>query len=131
MERTGGIGKGNSLRSPGHRRNRHHQPHAHHAEHSAAEQGAGVPSSKAAAVDDAAATAAATAPKIDREASPRAERSTLDHEDIYREIDNIIDSYLWRPDLSKPENEKRKAGAVASYFAEVPYDVEMRLKGFF
>ncbi|KAI0550847.1 hypothetical protein F4679DRAFT_195414 [Xylaria curta] len=56
--------------------------------------------------------------------------TALTDEDIYREIDNIIDCYLRLPDVSESENEKRKTEAIASYFAEVPLDVEMKIKGF-
>ncbi|KAI1201080.1 hypothetical protein F5X97DRAFT_58318 [Nemania serpens] len=122
VERTGGVRKGSSLRSPGHRRKRHQQPLA---------QGASVPRGKAAASDDAATAAAAAASKIDRNSTLREGDGMIDNEDIYREIDNIIDSYLWRPDMSKSDHEKRKSEAVASYFTEVPFDVEMRLRGFF
>ncbi|KAI1117281.1 hypothetical protein F5Y14DRAFT_377275 [Nemania sp. NC0429] len=153
-ERTGGgIRKGNNTnnntpRSPGqqHGRNRHHHHHHQqqpqpqsqpHAERRVPGQGASIPGGEATTVKGDAAAAAATAAvpeNIDRKPSQRAAAGgTLpdENEDIYREIDNIIDSYLRRPDMSEPENEGRKAGAVASYFAEVPIEVEMRLKGFF
>ncbi|KAI1184617.1 hypothetical protein F5B17DRAFT_71180 [Nemania serpens] len=127
VERAGGIRRGNGPRSPGHRRNRHnHQPQAQHAEHWAGGQDTSVTGGKGTASDD----TAAAAREIDTKPSLSAGSGGLDLEDIYREIDTIIDSYLWRPDASKSENEKRKVEAVATYFTEVPFDVEMRLKGF-
>ncbi|KAJ2984990.1 hypothetical protein NUW58_g5772 [Xylaria curta] len=56
--------------------------------------------------------------------------NAADEAEIYREIESIIDCYLWRPGAAKSENEKRKAETVAEYFAEVPLDVEMKIKGF-
>jgi hypothetical protein len=54
----------------------------------------------------------------------------VEDEDIYREIESIIDCYLRIPDAPESENEKRKAEAVASYFTALPLEVEMRNKGF-
>ncbi|TRX96249.1 hypothetical protein FHL15_002973 [Xylaria flabelliformis] len=67
---------------------------------------------------------------INKKFDPEAGETALTDEDIYREIDNIIDCYLRLPDVSESENEKRKTEAIASYFAEVPLDVEMKIKGF-
>ncbi|KAI0194127.1 hypothetical protein EV127DRAFT_236374 [Xylaria flabelliformis] len=67
---------------------------------------------------------------INKKLNPEAGETVLTDEDIYREIDNIIDCYLRLPDVSDSENEKRKTEAIASYFAEVPLDVEMKIKGF-
>ncbi|KAI1745819.1 hypothetical protein F4680DRAFT_343 [Xylaria scruposa] len=67
---------------------------------------------------------------INEKFNPEARETGLIDEDIYREIDNIIDCYLRLPDVSESENEKRKTEAIASYFAEVPLDVEMKIKGF-
>ncbi|KAI1284652.1 hypothetical protein F5Y07DRAFT_11120 [Xylaria sp. FL0933] len=52
-------------------------------------------------------------------------------DDIYREIDSIIDCYLRLPDTPELENKKRKEAAIASYYSGVPLDVQMKIKGFF
>ncbi|KAI0434711.1 CHAT domain-containing protein [Xylaria sp. FL1042] len=52
-------------------------------------------------------------------------------DDIYREIDSIIDCYLKLPDTPDAVNKKRKDAAIASYYGAVPLDVEMKMKGFF
>ncbi|KAI1310138.1 hypothetical protein F5Y03DRAFT_347066 [Xylaria venustula] len=67
--------------------------------------------------------------ETDGKANPKVEKMQAG-EDIYHEIDSIIDCYLRLPDASKPHNEKRKAEAIASYFSAVPLDVEMKIKGF-
>ncbi|KAI0408072.1 hypothetical protein F4802DRAFT_448038 [Xylaria palmicola] len=65
-----------------------------------------------------------------RGSDKQSKQAAATHGDIYCEIDNIIDCYLGRPDAPESENEKRKAEAVASYFATVPLDVEMSIKNF-
>ncbi|KAK5631185.1 hypothetical protein RRF57_006900 [Xylaria bambusicola] len=59
----------------------------------------------------------------------KSEKRKAEEEDIYREIDSIIDCYLRLSEAPEPVHEKRKAEAVASYFT-VPSEVEMSLKGF-
>ncbi|KAI0969702.1 hypothetical protein F4678DRAFT_151563 [Xylaria arbuscula] len=67
--------------------------------------------------------------EIGEKASPKVEKLQAG-DDIYREIDSIIDCYLRLPDAPELHNEKRKADAIASYFSAVPLDVEMKIKGF-
>ncbi|KAI0801675.1 hypothetical protein GGR55DRAFT_692428 [Xylaria sp. FL0064] len=52
-------------------------------------------------------------------------------DDIYREIDSMIDCYLRLPHTPELENKKRKEAAIASYYSGVPLDVQMKIKGFF
>ncbi|KAJ3561875.1 hypothetical protein NPX13_g8773 [Xylaria arbuscula] len=52
-----------------------------------------------------------------------------DDEELYREIDSIIDCYLRLSGAPEPVHNIRKAEAVASYF-NVPEEVEMSAKGF-
>ncbi|KAI1429557.1 hypothetical protein F5Y12DRAFT_411477 [Xylaria sp. FL1777] len=59
------------------------------------------------------------------------EEKKIVEDDIYHDIESIIDCYLRLPDAPEPDNERRKADAVASYFSAVPLDVEMKIKGFF
>ncbi|KAI1152274.1 hypothetical protein F4825DRAFT_325326 [Nemania diffusa] len=113
VERTG-IRKGSSPKSPGYRRGRHPTNPPHLGDR-ATGLGPGVPGAR----------------EFGGMPSPKAEdRPAVDNEDIYREIEIIIDCYLRQPDVSESENEKRKAEAVASYFAAVPLEVEMRTRGF-
>jgi hypothetical protein len=55
----------------------------------------------------------------------------VDDDDIYREIESIIDCYLKLPDASESENERGKRETVASYFLKTQQDLEMELNGFF
>ncbi|KAI0119954.1 hypothetical protein GGR51DRAFT_2728 [Nemania sp. FL0031] len=108
------VHKTNSPKSPGHRRNRHPE-NLHHIEDRAA----------------ASRTNISGGPRDgDVTGMLNAKEKAVDDEDIYREIENIIDCYLSRPDAPESEKERRKAEAVASYFAVVPLEVEMRIKGF-
>ncbi|KAI1138762.1 hypothetical protein F5Y05DRAFT_350135 [Hypoxylon sp. FL0543] len=49
---------------------------------------------------------------------------------LYREIEEIIDCYTTVGDIAAEDNERRKADAVASFYAKEPEAVEMRRKGF-
>ncbi|KAI0133140.1 hypothetical protein F4776DRAFT_141220 [Hypoxylon sp. NC0597] len=49
---------------------------------------------------------------------------------LYREIEEIIDCYITVDDMDAEENERRKADAIASYYAKEPAAVEMRRRGF-
>ncbi|KAI0490822.1 hypothetical protein F4859DRAFT_24693 [Xylaria cf. heliscus] len=107
--------------SPGYRINRR-QPKQHHSEYRGVGRGVNVPGNPANSDSNARAV---------EKTSNSGVRGMADiNEDIYREIDNIIDCYLRLPGAPEWENEKRKAEAIASYFAEVPLDVEMKIKGF-
>ncbi|KAI0457920.1 hypothetical protein F5B21DRAFT_56622 [Xylaria acuta] len=108
-------------RSPGHRRNRQ-QPKQHHSEHRAVGRSANVSGNPT--------SSDSNTREINKKSNPEAREMALIDKDIYREIDNIIDCYLRVPGAPDSENEKRKAEAIASYFAEVPLDVEMKIKGF-
>ncbi|KAI0866087.1 hypothetical protein F4860DRAFT_207021 [Xylaria cubensis] len=102
--------------SSGHRRKQHH------VEHQAVGRDANIPENFI--------STNSNTKGINKKFKPEAGETALTDEDIYREIDNIIDCYLRLPDVSEAENEKRKTEAIASYFAEVPLDVEMKIKGF-
>ncbi|KAI1754511.1 hypothetical protein F4782DRAFT_544808 [Xylaria castorea] len=99
-----------------------HTRKQHYFEHQAVGQGASVPDNPTSTDSNTRGT--------NKMPSPKARKMALIDEDIYREIDNIIDCYLRLPDAPESENEKRKIEAIASYFAEVPLDVEMKIKGF-
>ncbi|RYC55410.1 hypothetical protein CHU98_g10798 [Xylaria longipes] len=107
--------------SPGHRRNRH-QTKQHHSEHRAVGRDADVPGNPT--------SSDSNTPGINGKSNPEVREMALIDQDIYREIDNIIDCYLRVPGAPESENEKRKEEAIASYFAEVPLDVEMKIRGF-
>ncbi|KAI0537788.1 hypothetical protein GGR58DRAFT_327226 [Xylaria digitata] len=61
----------------------------------------------------------------------KAQGKIAEDEEIYNEIESIIDCYLRLSDASESANNKRKAEAIASYHAMVPLDVEMKIKNFF
>ncbi|KAI0525332.1 hypothetical protein F5B22DRAFT_642349 [Xylaria bambusicola] len=67
--------------------------------------------------------------EIGRDSTLKGEKQKAEDEEIYREIDSIIDCYLRLSEAPEPVHEKRKAEAVGSYFT-VPMEVEMSLKGF-
>ncbi|TGJ79624.1 hypothetical protein E0Z10_g9154 [Xylaria hypoxylon] len=97
-----------------HSRSRH-QPNPYHREYRASEPvGAGTKTQE-----------------NEKNSNLKAEKKIVGDEDIYHEIDSIIDCYLKLPDTPELANEKRKVEAVASYYSTVPLDVEMKIKGFF
>ncbi|KAH8162101.1 hypothetical protein CIB48_g6141 [Xylaria polymorpha] len=108
-------------RSPGHRRNRR-QPKQQHSEHRAVGRSVSAPSNPTGIESN--------TQGINKKSNPVTREMAPIDEDIYREIDNIIDCYLRVPGAPESENERRKQEAIASYFAEVPLDVEMKIKGF-
>ncbi|KAI0913312.1 hypothetical protein F4823DRAFT_61857 [Ustulina deusta] len=102
------------LRSTGHSRNKHRSnpDHIKYRVHEPAGNGASMG-------------------EADKKSKLEAEKIIVQDQDIYHEIESIIDCYLRLPDAPETDNEKRKAEAVASYFSGVPLDVEMKIKGFF
>ncbi|KAI0422051.1 hypothetical protein F5X98DRAFT_326657 [Xylaria grammica] len=69
--------------------------------------------------------------EANKDSNLKGEKKLAEDEDIYREIESIIDCYLRLPDAPESANEERKAEAVASYYATVPLDVRMKIQGFF
>ncbi|KAI1375216.1 hypothetical protein F4677DRAFT_144266 [Hypoxylon crocopeplum] len=65
-----------------------------------------------------------------RPASVRITRQASRDTVLYQEIDEIIDCYTMIAEMGVEENARRKAEAVASFFATEPIEVEMRRKGF-
>ncbi|KAI0437705.1 hypothetical protein F4803DRAFT_132727 [Xylaria telfairii] len=108
-------------RSPGPGRNRR-QLKQHYSEQPTVGRGANVPDNRTGNEPN--------RQGINKKANPVVRKMARIDEDIYREIDNIIDCYLRVPGAPESENERRKQEAIASYFAEVPLDVEMKIKGF-
>ncbi|KAF2963878.1 hypothetical protein GQX73_g9704 [Xylaria multiplex] len=66
-----------------------------------------------------------------RETRVKSEGKIAEYDEIYNEIESIIDSYLRLSDVPESANERRKMEAIASYHAVVPLDVEMKIKNFF
>ncbi|KAI1501110.1 hypothetical protein F5X99DRAFT_428702 [Biscogniauxia marginata] len=76
-------------------------------------------------------TSTSTSTSDNNTAAARVSAAAVSEDDLYHEIASIIDCYVRAEHMSEWEHERRKASAVAAYFAEDPEEVEMRRRGFF